>query len=48
VQSPNPLGPEAVPALEELPLEALTRSLKLAVIERRLVGIDSLTRLFRS
>ncbi len=48
VQSPNSLGRDAIPALEGLPLEALTASPKLKPIERRMVGADELVRLIRS
>jgi hypothetical protein len=48
VQSPNPLGRDAIPALEGMPLEALTASAKLKPIERRMVGGDQLVRLIRS
>ena len=48
VQSPNPLGRDAIPALEGMPLEALTASAKLKPIERRMVGADQLVRLIRS
>lgn len=48
VRSPNALGDDAINALEGLPLEALTDSPRLKIIERRMVGIDSLMHLFRS
>jgi len=47
VQSPNTLGSDAINALEGLPLDALTASPHLQVIERRMAGADSLTRYFR-
>jgi len=48
VQSPRALGPDAIDAIEGLLLEALTKSPRLQVIERRMAGTDSLTRYFRS
>jgi diaminohydroxyphosphoribosylaminopyrimidine deaminase/5-amino-6-(5-phosphoribosylamino)uracil reductase len=48
VRSMNPLGADAVDALEGLPLTALTESPRLKVIERRMAGTDTLTRYFRS
>jgi len=48
VHSPKTLGDGAIPALEGMPLEALTRSPKLVVVERRAVGPDQLVHLFRS
>jgi diaminohydroxyphosphoribosylaminopyrimidine deaminase/5-amino-6-(5-phosphoribosylamino)uracil reductase len=47
VQSPNSLGPEAVDALEGMPLSTLLDTPKLKVIERRLAGTDTLTHLLR-
>jgi diaminohydroxyphosphoribosylaminopyrimidine deaminase/5-amino-6-(5-phosphoribosylamino)uracil reductase len=47
VQSPNPLGGAAINALEGMPLEALTASPHLQVIEQRMSGVDSFTRYFR-
>lgn len=48
VRSPRKLGPDAINALEAMPLEALTESPRLTVIERRAAGIDTYTRYFRS
>ncbi len=48
VRSPNALGKDAINALEGLPLEALSDSPKLKIIERRMAGMDSLMHLFRS
>lgn len=48
VQSPLQLGYDAINALESMPLAALTESPKLKVIERRMAGVDTLTRYFRS
>jgi diaminohydroxyphosphoribosylaminopyrimidine deaminase/5-amino-6-(5-phosphoribosylamino)uracil reductase len=48
VQSPKTLGGEALPALEGLPLSALLENPKLSVIERRVLGEDTLVRMFRS
>ena len=48
VRSPNVLGKDAINALEGLPLEALSDSPKLKIIERRMAGVDSLMHLFRS
>lgn len=48
VRSPNVLGTEAINALEDLPLEALSDNPKLKIIERRMAGVDSLMHLFRS
>ncbi len=48
VRSPQALGDDAINALEGLPLEALSDSPKLKIIERRMVGVDSLMHLFRS
>jgi diaminohydroxyphosphoribosylaminopyrimidine deaminase/5-amino-6-(5-phosphoribosylamino)uracil reductase len=48
VRSPRKLGPDAINALESMPLEALTNSPKLNVIERRMAGVDTYTRYFRS
>jgi diaminohydroxyphosphoribosylaminopyrimidine deaminase/5-amino-6-(5-phosphoribosylamino)uracil reductase len=48
VRSANPLGADAVDALEGLPLDALTESPRLKIIERRMAGTDTLTHYFRS
>ncbi|MCC6947545.1 MAG: bifunctional diaminohydroxyphosphoribosylaminopyrimidine deaminase/5-amino-6-(5-phosphoribosylamino)uracil reductase RibD [Bradyrhizobiaceae bacterium] len=48
VRSPRELGPNAINALEAMPLGALTGSPKLKVIERRMAGVDTYTRYFRS
>ncbi|MDO8534694.1 MAG: bifunctional diaminohydroxyphosphoribosylaminopyrimidine deaminase/5-amino-6-(5-phosphoribosylamino)uracil reductase RibD [Xanthobacteraceae bacterium] len=48
VCSPTPLGADAIPALEGMPLEALVESQKFKLIDRRRVGVDTLLRLFRS
>jgi diaminohydroxyphosphoribosylaminopyrimidine deaminase/5-amino-6-(5-phosphoribosylamino)uracil reductase len=48
VRSKKVLGPEAVAALEGMPLEALTESPKLRVYERRAVGEDVLLHLVRA
>jgi diaminohydroxyphosphoribosylaminopyrimidine deaminase/5-amino-6-(5-phosphoribosylamino)uracil reductase len=48
VRSPKILGADATPALEGMPLDALTRSPKLGMIERRAVGPDELVHLVRS
>lgn len=48
VRSPNVLGADAINALENLPLEALSDNPNLKIIERRMVGVDSLMHLFRS
>jgi diaminohydroxyphosphoribosylaminopyrimidine deaminase / 5-amino-6-(5-phosphoribosylamino)uracil reductase len=48
VRSSKVLGPDAINALEGLPLEALSDSPKLKIIERRMAGVDSLMHLFRS
>lgn len=48
VRSPNALGDDAINALEGLPLEALSDSPKLKIIERRMAGMDTLMHLFRS
>jgi diaminohydroxyphosphoribosylaminopyrimidine deaminase / 5-amino-6-(5-phosphoribosylamino)uracil reductase len=47
VQSPQPLGADAIDALEGMPLTALTASPHLQVIEQRMAGADSFTRYFR-
>lgn len=41
------LGPDAIDALEELPLDALLASPKLKIIEERTLGEDRMIRLFR-
>jgi len=48
VQSPKKLGPDAIPALEGMQLSALLDNPRFEVIERRMLGSDSLTHLFRS
>jgi len=48
VRSPRELGPDAINAIESMPLEALTNSPKLKLIERRMAGADTYTRYFRS
>jgi len=48
VQSPKNLGPDAIPALEGMQLSALLDNPRFEVIERRMLGSDSLTHLFRS
>jgi len=48
VQSPKKLGPDAIPALEGMQLSALLDNPRFEVIERRVLGSDSLTHLFRS
>jgi diaminohydroxyphosphoribosylaminopyrimidine deaminase/5-amino-6-(5-phosphoribosylamino)uracil reductase len=48
VRSPQALGAEAVDAIEEMPLTALTASPKLRVLGARMVGADMLTHYFRS
>jgi diaminohydroxyphosphoribosylaminopyrimidine deaminase/5-amino-6-(5-phosphoribosylamino)uracil reductase len=47
VRSPRTLGADAIDALEGMPIEALTGSPRLKVIERRMAGADTLTRYFR-
>jgi diaminohydroxyphosphoribosylaminopyrimidine deaminase / 5-amino-6-(5-phosphoribosylamino)uracil reductase len=47
VRSPRALGADAINALEGMPLEALTESPRLKVIEQQMAGADSLTRYFR-
>jgi diaminohydroxyphosphoribosylaminopyrimidine deaminase / 5-amino-6-(5-phosphoribosylamino)uracil reductase len=47
VSSGKTLGPDAIDALEGLPLAALTQSPRLEMVERRMSGADSLTRYFR-
>jgi diaminohydroxyphosphoribosylaminopyrimidine deaminase/5-amino-6-(5-phosphoribosylamino)uracil reductase len=47
VRSPNALGGGAIDALEGMPLEALTASPHLQVIEERMAGTDRFTRYFR-
>jgi diaminohydroxyphosphoribosylaminopyrimidine deaminase/5-amino-6-(5-phosphoribosylamino)uracil reductase len=41
-RSPNPLGPDAIDALEGMPLTALTRSPKLPLVGSEQVGADTL------
>lgn len=41
------LGPEAIEAIEGMPLDALTASPKLKIIEERMLGDDRMVRLFR-
>lgn len=48
VRSPKPLGDDALPALEDMPLSALLDSPRLGVIEQREIGADTLVHLFRS
>jgi diaminohydroxyphosphoribosylaminopyrimidine deaminase/5-amino-6-(5-phosphoribosylamino)uracil reductase len=48
VRSPSALGADAIPALEGMPLEALTESPKFGEIGRRGVGPDELVHLLRS
>lgn len=48
VRSPKMLGDDAIPALEGMPLSALLENPRLAVVERRSAGEDTLTHLFRS
>lgn len=48
VQSPKKLGADAIPALEGMQLSALLDNPRFEVIERRVLGSDSLTHLFRS
>jgi diaminohydroxyphosphoribosylaminopyrimidine deaminase/5-amino-6-(5-phosphoribosylamino)uracil reductase len=48
VQSPKKLGADAIPALEGMQLSALLDNPRFEVIERRMLGSDSLTHLFRS
>ena len=48
VRSPKTLGEDAIPALEGMPLAVLLENPRLVVIERRDVGGDTLTHLFRS
>jgi diaminohydroxyphosphoribosylaminopyrimidine deaminase/5-amino-6-(5-phosphoribosylamino)uracil reductase len=47
VRSPRGLGTDAIDALEGMPLEALTESPRLKLIEQRSAGADSLTHYFR-
>lgn len=47
VTSDKTLGPEAIDALEGLPLAALTQSARLEMVERRKSGADRLDRYFR-
>jgi diaminohydroxyphosphoribosylaminopyrimidine deaminase/5-amino-6-(5-phosphoribosylamino)uracil reductase len=48
VQSPKALGDDAIPALEGMALSDLMESPRFAVFERRMLGVDTLTHLFRS
>jgi diaminohydroxyphosphoribosylaminopyrimidine deaminase/5-amino-6-(5-phosphoribosylamino)uracil reductase len=48
VRSPKTLGDGAIPALEGMPLSALLENPRLALVERRTAGEDTLTHLFRS
>jgi diaminohydroxyphosphoribosylaminopyrimidine deaminase/5-amino-6-(5-phosphoribosylamino)uracil reductase len=41
-RSPNPLGPDAIDALEGMPLTALTQSAKLRLVGSEQVGVDRL------
>ncbi len=47
VRSDKVLGADAINALEGMPLEALTQSAHLELVERRMSGSDSLARYFR-
>jgi diaminohydroxyphosphoribosylaminopyrimidine deaminase/5-amino-6-(5-phosphoribosylamino)uracil reductase len=47
VRSEKVLGADAIDALEGLPLDALTNSPNLEMVERRMSGADSLSRYFR-
>jgi diaminohydroxyphosphoribosylaminopyrimidine deaminase/5-amino-6-(5-phosphoribosylamino)uracil reductase len=47
VTSEKTLGPDAIDALEGLPLAALTQSPRLEMVERRMSGADRLDRYFR-
>ena len=48
VHSPKELGADAIPALEGMNLSELLENPRLEVIERRTLGADTLTHLFRS
>jgi hypothetical protein len=48
VQSPKELGADAIPALEGMALSALLENPRFEVVERRALGPDRLTHLFRS
>jgi diaminohydroxyphosphoribosylaminopyrimidine deaminase/5-amino-6-(5-phosphoribosylamino)uracil reductase len=48
VRSPKELGDDAISALEDIALSELLESPRLEVIERRQLGSDTLTHLFRS
>lgn len=48
VRSPKELGADAISALEDIALSELLESPRLEVIERRQLGTDTLTHLFRS
>ncbi|HVT56130.1 MAG TPA: RibD family protein, partial [Xanthobacteraceae bacterium] len=48
VQSPKELGADAIPALEGMALSALLENPRFDVVERRALGPDRLTHLFRS
>ncbi len=48
VRSPKALGDDAIAALEGMPLSALVENPRLAVVERRSAGEDTLAHLFRS
>lgn len=48
VHSPKELGADAIPALEGMSLSELLENPRLEVIERRMLGADTLTHLFRS
>lgn len=48
VQSPKTLGGDAIPALEGMALSHLLENPRLVTIERRSLGADTLTHLFRS
>ena len=47
VRAPVTLGADAIDAIEDLPLDALLASPKLKIIEERMLGEDSMIRLFR-
>jgi diaminohydroxyphosphoribosylaminopyrimidine deaminase/5-amino-6-(5-phosphoribosylamino)uracil reductase len=48
VQSPKELGTDAIPALEGMALSTLRENPRFEVVERRALGPDRLTHLFRS
>jgi len=47
VRAPVTLGADAIDAIEDLPLDGLLASPKLKIIEERMLGEDSMIRLFR-